>query len=188
MAGKAWRSARGHVAAMVMIFAAAGIVLGACGGGSGTTAARSSDVASDEQSDTESSSKSSSKKTSSEPDACSLLSNDEVTGVFKDLITDDSGFAVTSEDSSLGDARECSYTWTSASVTGKDFQLSVFPEKNYVDAGAKRRDISGVGDEAWEEMDNWYAQVADLMVHLVNVQETDAVSDALLKIAAGHLG
>jgi hypothetical protein len=56
-------------------------------------------------------------------------------------------------------------------------------------ADGDREPIEGIGDEAFEASDNYYAVVGDVYVHIVNVPGSNQREDsiALLKAAAGRV-
>ena len=86
----------------------------------------------------------------------------------------------------------CTYSWirsTWSAGSNKEFSVSVFPAGDLeVMAGAgERTPIDGVGDEAFETSDNYYARVGDAVAHVVNLQETPEASIAVLTAAAGGL-
>ena len=120
-------------------------------------------------------------------DACELITPDEVAGVLQTANPDESEFSVTTINEVLGEQAHCAYSWTSDFSEGQ-FDLYVFPESLYFDPGTEQVPLEGIGDEAFEQDDNYYAAVGDLMVNIVNVQQTEQASIDLLEIAAERLG
>lgn len=119
-------------------------------------------------------------------DACGLITADEVVAVLQTARPDDSGFAVTPEGTVEGEGSRCVYSWTSDFAEGA-FDVSVFPESLFFDSGIEKTPLPGIGDEAFEQSDNYYAVVGDWMVHIVNVQLTEQAPVDLLEIAAERL-
>ena len=126
-------------------------------------------------------------------DPC-LIGNEEMAGILTDQFPVDEG-AVTVTSSStmapLNDGGTCIYSWTRASWgegSNKEFELTVFPaDKLSVLAGpGERTPIDGVGDEAFETFDNYYARVGDTVAQVVNM-DTPEASVAVLTTAAGKL-
>ena len=124
---------------------------------------------------------------------CSLLSDEEMAGILAEQLPPDEGaITVTSESSSLGDGGTCTYSWTRATWgegSGKEFQVAVMSPTNLTFSAAigERTPIEGVGDEAFVTQENYFARVGDVVVHLVNLQETPEASVAVLTAAAGKL-
>ena len=65
----------------------------------------------------------------------------------------------------------------------------MFPAENLdISAGSgERTPIDGVGDEAFESGENYYARIGDLAIHVVNLQEGHEASVAVLTAAASGL-
>lgn len=120
------------------------------------------------------------------PDACSLITTDEVATVLSSVRPDDAGFEVTTESAVVGEGTSCVYTWTS-DFAGSSFNVSVFPIELYFDPGLEKTPLPDIGDDAFEQADNYYAQVGDWMINIVNVQLTEEAQVELLEIAAGRL-
>lgn len=124
-------------------------------------------------------------------DPC-LVDDEEMAGILAEQLPSDEGdVTVTSENSSLG-ADTCVYSWsrsTWGADAGKEFTISVLPDDDltFTAAIGERVPIEGVGDEAFEASGNYFARVGDLVVHLVNLQETDEASVAVLTAAAGNV-
>jgi hypothetical protein len=115
-------------------------------------------------------------------------------GILTDQFPSDEGaITVTSESTMapLNDGGTCVYSWIRATWgagAGKEFEVTVFPaDKLPVLAGSgERAPIDGVGDEAFETFDNYYARVGDTVAQVVNL-ETPEASVAVLTAAAGAL-
>lgn len=126
-------------------------------------------------------------------DACSLISNEEMAGILSEQLPSDEGaITVTSGSETVFENSTCTYSWirsTWSAGSNKEFSVSVFPAGDLeVMAGAgERTPIDGVGDEAFETSDNYYARVGDAVAHVVNLQETPEASIAVLTAAAGGL-
>ncbi len=120
------------------------------------------------------------------PDACALITPDEAAAVLQTARPDDTGFEVTTEGSVVGEGTMCVYSWTSDFAVGS-FDVSVFPTSLYFDDGTTQTPLPGIGDNAFEQMDNYYAEVGAWMVHIVNVQLTEEAPVELLAIAAGRV-
>jgi hypothetical protein len=126
-------------------------------------------------------------------DACSLISDEEMAGILSEQLPSDEGaITVTSESEAVFDNSTCTYSWirsTWSAGSNKEFTVSVFPAGDLeVMAGSgERTPIDGVGDEAFETFDNYYARVGDAVAHVVNLQETPEASIAVLAAAAGKL-
>ena len=124
-------------------------------------------------------------------DPC-LVSDEEMAGILTEQLPSDEGaVTVTSENTSLG-SDTCVYSWTRSSWgadAGKEFTVSVLSDDDvtYTAAIGERTPIEGVGDEAFEVSDNYFARVGDVVVHVVNLQETDEASVAVLTAAAANL-
>ena len=125
-------------------------------------------------------------------DPC-LVSDEDMAGILTEQIPADEGaITVTSESTSLGSGATCTYKWTRETWSegaGKEFTLQVFPaaELDLAAGDYERTPIDGVGDEAFETMENYYARVGDTVVQLVNLQEVPEASVAVLTAAAGNL-
>jgi len=125
-------------------------------------------------------------------DPCSLVSNEEMAGMLSEQLPSDEGaVTVTSENTSLG-SDTCVYSWsrsTWGAGAGKEFTISVLSDDDltYTAAIGERTAIAGVGDEAFEVSDNYFALVGDVVVHVVNLQETPEASVAVLTAAAANL-
>jgi hypothetical protein len=121
------------------------------------------------------------------PEACSLLTADEVAAALTDHNPGSTGYAAQLVDDPAGE-NGCTVRWTS-NGGGDEFTLSVFDADGYVadPSGPDARPIDGIGDRAFEVDGSYYAQVGDQMVHLVNVQEGEGTDEALLAIAARRL-
>jgi hypothetical protein len=175
--------ARGLVLLMGSLVAAAAltVALGACGSDDSGSATRSTGGTSTSADVVPS------RSTGDVPDACSLLTADEVSQVLAAHNPDDSGYVAQAVDDPGGE-NDCTIRWTSDH--GHDeFSVSVFDASGYVkDPSGDPRSIDGIGDKAFEVNGNYYAQVGDRMVHLVNVQQGEGSDEALLKLAAGRLG
>jgi hypothetical protein len=125
-------------------------------------------------------------------DPC-LLSDEEMAGILSQQLPSDEGaITVTSQPSSgVGDPT-CTYSWIRSSWSagsGKEFQVAVLrPDDLQFTAGfGERTPIDGVGDEAFEMNENYFARVGAQVVQVVNLQETREASVAVLTAAAGHL-
>lgn len=125
-------------------------------------------------------------------DPC-LVSDEDMAGILTEQLPSDEGaITVTSESSSLGAGDTCTYMWTRSTWgegAGKEFTLQVYPaaELDLAAGDYERTPIDGVGDEAFETMENYYARVGDKVVQLVNLQEVPEASVAVLTAAAGNL-
>jgi hypothetical protein len=125
-------------------------------------------------------------------DPC-LVGDEEMAGILSEQLPADEGaITVTSDSTSLGSGDTCTYAWTRETWgegAGKEFTISVFPaaELELAAGDYERTPIDGAGDEAFETMDNYYARVGDVVVHLVNLQETPEASVAVLRAAAGNV-
>jgi hypothetical protein len=114
-------------------------------------------------------------------------------GILSEQLPPDEGpITVTSESSSLGGGGSCTYSWirsTWSEGSGKEFTLAVLSptDLTYSAAIGERTPIEGVGDEAFVASENYFARVGDVVVHLVNLQETPEASVAVLSAAAGKL-
>jgi hypothetical protein len=123
---------------------------------------------------------------------CSLVSDEEMAGILTEQLPSDEGaVTVTSESSSLGSGT-CVYSWGRSSWSAgaeKEFQVSLLPpdDLTFTAAIGERTPIDGVGDEAFEVSDNYFARVGDTVVHVVDLQETPEASVAVLTAAAGAL-
>jgi hypothetical protein len=126
-------------------------------------------------------------------DPC-LISNEEMAGILTEQFPSDEGaITVTSAGTMapLNDGGTCIYSWIRATWSAgsdKQFDLTVFPaDKLDVLAGpGERTPIDGVGDEAFEAFDNYYARVGDTVAQVVNL-DTPEASVAVLTAAAGKL-
>jgi hypothetical protein len=120
---------------------------------------------------------------------CSLVSDDEMAGILEAQLPDEGAITVTSQSAPLDVGGTCTYTWSGTASTGKEFTISLFPAENLdISAGSgERTAIDGVGDEAFESGDNYYARVGDLAIHLVNLQEGHEASVEVLTAAAEGL-
>jgi hypothetical protein len=118
-----------------------------------------------------------------------LVSDDEMAGILADQLPDEGAITVTSQSAPLDVGGTCTYTWSGTASTGKEFTISLFPAENLdISAGSGERTvIDGVGDEAFESGDNYYARVGDVAIHLVNLQEGHEASVAVLTAAAEGL-
>jgi hypothetical protein len=121
------------------------------------------------------------------PDACSLLTADEVAQVLTQHSPDHRAYDAELTTDPAGE-NDCTVTWTS-NGGGDEFTVSLFDASGYFadPSGPSPRDIDGIGDKAFEVDGNFYAQVGDQMIHIVNVQEGEGADEALLKIAAQRL-
>jgi hypothetical protein len=119
------------------------------------------------------------------PDACRLITTDEVAQVLHEHSADQAAYTVTATTESDG---SCTYAWT-ANGGGDEFTVNEFPASSYVaQPGVEPRQIPEIGDEAFEEVGSFYARVGDQMVNVVNLQEGEGSDEALLAIAAHRLG
>lgn len=151
---------------------AAVLALSGCGGGSGTavTAPPLKDSGVPANSRT--------------PDACRLITTDEVAHALGEHSPDRATYTVTS---STGSDGSCTYAWT-ANGGGDEFTVNEFPASSYVaQPGVAPRQIPGIGDEAFEEVGSFYVRVGEQMVNVVNLQEGVGSDEALLAIAARRL-
>jgi len=151
---------------------AAVLALSGCGGGSGTAATapplKDSGVPA----------------SSGTPDACRLITTDEVAHVLGEHSPDQASYTVTA---STGGDGSCTYVWT-ANGGGDEFTVNEFPASSYVaQPGVEPRQIPGIGDEAFEEVGSFYVRVGEQMVDVVNLQEGAGSDEALLAIAARRL-
>jgi hypothetical protein len=122
---------------------------------------------------------------STQPDACRLITTDEVAQVLSDHSADHATYSVTA---TTGPDGSCTYAWR-ANGGGDEFTVNEFPAKSHVpQPGVEPRPIAGIGDEAFEEVGSFYVRVGDEMVNVVNVQEGEGSDEDLLRIAAGRLG
>jgi hypothetical protein len=123
---------------------------------------------------------------------CSLVDDAEMAALLTEQLPADEGeVTVTSESTSLG-PDTCQYSWgrsTWSAGSEKEFQVSLLPpdDLTFTAAIGERTPIPGVGDEAFEVSDNYFARVGDTVVHVVNLQETPEASVAVLTAAAGAL-
>ena len=123
---------------------------------------------------------------------CSLVGDEEMAGILTEQLPADEGaITVTSESTSLG-PDTCVYSWGRSSWSAgaeKEFQVSLLPpdDLTFTAAIGERTPIDGVGDEAFEVSDNYFARVGDTVVHVVDLQETPEASVAVLTAAAGAL-
>ncbi len=125
-------------------------------------------------------------------DPCTLVGDEEMAGILTEQLPADEGaVTVTSENESLG-PDTCVYSWTRetwAEGAGKEFTIKVMPDDDltYTAAIGDRTPIEGAGDEAFVTSGNYFARVGDQVVYLVNLQETDEASVAVLTAAAANL-
>ncbi|GAA3811104.1 hypothetical protein [Nocardioides panacisoli] len=118
------------------------------------------------------------------PDACRLITTDEVARVLGEHSPDQATYTVTA---STGRDGACTYAWT-ANGGGDEFTVNQFPASSYVaQPGVEPRQISGIGDQAFEEVGSYYARVGDQMVNVVNLQEGEGSDEDLLRVAANRL-
>ncbi len=126
-------------------------------------------------------------------DPCSLVSNEEMGGILSEQLPNDEGaVTVTSEIAAGVGNPSCTYMWTRetwGADSGKEFTIAVLPpdDLQFTAGFGDRVPIEGVGDEAFELEGNYFARVGDVVVHLVNLQETHEASVAVLTAAAGSL-
>ena len=126
-------------------------------------------------------------------DPCSLVGNEEMAGILSEQLPDDEGaVTVTSETAAGFGNPTCTYMWsreTWGAGSGKEFTISLLqPDDLQFTAGfGDRVPIDGVGDEAFEQEENYFARVGDVVVHVVNLQETPEASVAVLTAAAAAL-
>ncbi|WP_222266452.1 hypothetical protein [Modestobacter marinus] len=126
-------------------------------------------------------------------DPCSLVSDEEMAGILSEQLPDDEvAVTVTSEIASGSGSPSCTYTWTRSTWSagsGKEFTIAVLPpdDLQFTAGLGERIPLDGVGDEAFEMNENYFARVGDVVVHLVNLQETPAASVAVLTAAAESL-
>ncbi|WP_369135561.1 hypothetical protein [Modestobacter sp. I12A-02662] len=124
-------------------------------------------------------------------DPCSLVSNEAMAGILTEQFPSDEG-DVTVTSQPLGVlGTTCEYSWTRSSWgegSGKEFAVAVLAptDLEYAAAIGERTPIDGVGDEAFEVSENYFARVGDTVVHVVNL-ETPEASVAVLAAAAGAL-
>lgn len=119
------------------------------------------------------------------PDACSLITTDEVAHVLSDHNPDHATYSV---EATTGTDGSCTYAWT-VNGGGDEFTVNVFPASSFVkQPGVEPSPIDGIGDEAFSNVGSYYARVGDQMVNVVNVQEGEGSDEDLLRIAAGRLG
>ena len=117
---------------------------------------------------------------------CSLVTDDEMAGILEDQLPDEGAITVTSQSAPLDVGGTCTYTWSGSASSGKEFTITVFPAENLdISAGSGERiPIDGVGDEAFESGENYYARIGELAIHVVNLQEGPEASVAVLTAAA----
>lgn len=123
------------------------------------------------------------------PPACDLVDPTALAPVLATEHPEDGAFTVTTKDNSQGEVSSCDVSWGAANWTPKTFQVQVLYTDNlqYTDPIGAKRVIPGVGDEAFEAGDNWFARKGSVVVHVVNVQETDEVSDRILADTVSRL-
>ncbi len=125
-------------------------------------------------------------------DPC-VLSEEEMAGILTEQLPSAEGtITVTTETYSGPGDPNCTYMWTRSTWSagsGKEFTITLFPaaELDFAAGPGERTPIDGAGDEAFETFDNYYARVGDVVVHLVNLQETPEASVAVLTAAAGNV-
>ncbi len=124
------------------------------------------------------------------PGACGLVSPDALTTILQTAKPDEESITVETTERDLGGGSVCNVTWGGAQSTGREFQIDVFSAGTlpFVVETPQRSAIPGIGDEAYLGQEgNFYAQVGDWAVHVVNVQITDEVSTRILAAAAKGL-
>jgi hypothetical protein len=124
-------------------------------------------------------------------DPCSLVGNEAMAGILAEQFPSDEGdVTVTSEPIGVF-GTTCVYSWTRSSWgagAGKEFSVAVLaPDDLQITAGfGERTPIEGVGDEAFEMSDMYFARVGGTVVQVQNL-ETPEASVAVLTAAAGAL-
>jgi len=124
------------------------------------------------------------------PGACGLVSPDALTTILQTAKPDEESITVETTERDLGGGSVCNVTWGGAQSTGREFHIDVFSAGTlpFVVETPQRSVIPGIGDEAYLGQEgNFYAQVGDWAVHVVNVQITDEVSTQILAAAARGL-
>src|SRR3954447_20337099 len=126
-------------------------------------------------------------------DPCSLVSDEQMAGILTEQLPNDEGpVTVTSEIAAGFGSPSCTYTWTRetwGSGSEKEFTVAVMrpDDLQYSAAIGEKTPIEGVGDEAFEVSENYFARVGDTVVQVVNLQETPEASVAVLTAAAARL-
>jgi hypothetical protein len=125
------------------------------------------------------------------PAACGLVSTDELAAILEKAQPDEKAIMVTTTERAVGaESSVCSVTWGGDRSTGREFQINVISADTLplVVETPQRSAIPGIGDAAYLGQEgNFYAQVGDWAVHVVNVQITDEVSTQILAAAAQGL-
>src|SRR4051794_4193310 len=126
-------------------------------------------------------------------DPCSLVSDEQMAGILTEQLPNDEGTVTVTHElaSGVGDPT-CTYTWTRETWSPgseKEFTVAVMPpdDLQYSAAIGEKTPIEGVGDEAFEVSENYFARVGDTVVQVVNLQETPEASVAVLTAAAARL-
>jgi hypothetical protein len=126
-------------------------------------------------------------------DPCSLVGNEEMAGILSEQLPNDEGAVTVTSEAAAGFGNPtCTYMWTRdtwGAGSGKEFTISVLPpdDLEFTAGFGDRVPIDGVGDEAFEQEENYFARVGDVVVHVVNLQETPEASVAVLTAAAAAL-
>ena len=126
-------------------------------------------------------------------DPCSLVSDEEMAGILTEQLPDDEGAVTVTHEPAAGIGNPtCTYTWTRETWSPgseKEFTVAVMTpdDLQYSAAIGDKTPIEGVGDEAFEVSENYFARVGDTVVQVVNLQETPEASVAVLTAAAGNL-
>jgi hypothetical protein len=126
-------------------------------------------------------------------DPCTLVSDEEMAGILTEQLPNDEGTVTVTHELASGIGNpSCTYTWTRETWSPgseKEFTVAVMTpdDLQYSAAIGDKTPIEGVGDEAFEVSENYFARVGDTVVQVVNLQETPEASVAVLTAAAGNL-
>lgn len=123
------------------------------------------------------------------PPACDLVDPTALAPILGTEHPQDGAFTVTKKDTSQGSVSSCEVSWGASNWTPKQFLVEVLHTDNlqYTSPIGEKRAIPGIGEEAFEAGDNWFAREGTVVVHVVNVQETDSVSDRVLADTVSRL-
>lgn len=112
--------------------------------------------------------------------ACGLVTTGELAAILQKAEPEEHAVTVTTPERAVGaDGSICSVNRGGDLSIGREFQIDVFSADTlpFVVETPQRSAIPGIGDEAYLGHEgNFYAQVGDGAVHVVNVQITDDVS------------
>jgi len=122
-------------------------------------------------------------------DPCDLVPSARAAEILRARLPKEGPVKVTTSSFESEGGGTCTYTWNGDLSMDKSFSITLLraDDLDLAAGEGQRTPIPSVGDEAFESNGNYYARAGDAAVHLVNLQETEDASVAMLKAAAEAL-